>query len=264
MRRTIPNSLLSRSASKPQRGQSTTEFVVLALVLVPLLLILPLLGKYLDLAQSTTLAGRYLAFEGMVRHSSSNHGWKSDAELAQEVRRRFFSRSDAPIKTGDVAGDFDAHRNPLWFDHRGDPLLPRFSDHVAVRTTKTALTQPAGAIHAAPLGLPQGNLYTGEVNVRVADIAGLQPFDAIGLSILRSTTLLADPWAASGPDSIRSRIQGDGGSPVFPYEPLATLAEPIVPLIEQLELLLSGGNSRIKGPEIGRVDPDYVPLDRIR
>jgi len=33
-----------------QRGQSTVEFVVLALVLVPLVLIVPLLGKYMDIA----------------------------------------------------------------------------------------------------------------------------------------------------------------------------------------------------------------------
>jgi len=32
-----------------QRGQSTVEFVVLSLVMVPLLLIVPLLGKYMDI-----------------------------------------------------------------------------------------------------------------------------------------------------------------------------------------------------------------------
>ena len=79
-----------------QRGQSTVELVVLSFVLIPLLLIVPLVGKYMDIAQTTAEASRYTAFEGTVRHSSSTDGWKSDADLATEVRRRFFSNSEMP------------------------------------------------------------------------------------------------------------------------------------------------------------------------
>ena len=68
-----------------QTGQSTVEFIVVSLVLVPLFLIVPLLGKYIDLAQTTLVASRYVAFEGTVHHSSSLSGWKTDAELATEV-----------------------------------------------------------------------------------------------------------------------------------------------------------------------------------
>ncbi|MHB1372375.1 MAG: hypothetical protein ACYCWL_00630 [Thauera sp.] len=104
-----------RRAGVPRtQGQSTVEFLLLALVLLPLFLIVPLLGKQLDIAQTAASASRYVAFEGTVRHGSSLQPWKSDAELADEVRRRFFSVSTAPVKTGDVAGDFAAHRNPLW------------------------------------------------------------------------------------------------------------------------------------------------------
>lgn len=241
-----------------QRGQSTVEFVVLALVLVPLLLIVPLIGKYMDIAQTTAVASRYVAFEGEVRHSSSLDGWKTDAELAQEVRRRFFGNSDAPIKTNDTAGDFDAHRNTLWFDHRGAPLLPVFSTDVGVSTTRASMSQPFGAYYAGFLGLPQDNLYTGQVNVNVANIAGLQPFDAISLSVSRSTTLLADPWAASGPSSIESKIKKDGWNPLgpFPYKPLEVAAAPLKPFISLLE-----PNS--SPPDIGKVEPDRVPSDRL-
>ena len=41
-------------------GQSTVEFLVLALVLVPLFLIVPLLGKQLDIAQTAASASRYV------------------------------------------------------------------------------------------------------------------------------------------------------------------------------------------------------------
>ena len=136
-----------------QRGQSSVEFVALSFVLVPLMLIVPLLGKYMDIAQTAAVASRYVAFEGTTRHSSSIDGWKSDVELAQEIRRRFFSNSDAPIKTGDASGDFSAHRNTLWFDHRNDPLLPKFDQNVGVRTTTESDAQPAGAIFASNFGL---------------------------------------------------------------------------------------------------------------
>ena len=243
-----------------QYGQSTTEFVVLSVVLVPLLLIVPLIGKYMDISQTTAVASRYAAFEGTARHSSSSSGWKSDAELAQEVRRRFFSNSNAPVKTGDTAGDFNAHRNALWFDHRGNPLLPKFAGNVGVKTTRESLSQPFGAFYAAALGLPHDNLYTGQVNVNVADISGLKPFDSIGLSISHSTALLADPWAAQGPAMIEGKIKKDGWNPLgpFPYKPLEIHAgNPVV------GLALTLFEFKSSPPDIGRVDPNRVPADRV-
>lgn len=237
-----------------QRGQSTVEFVVLSFVMVPLLLTVPLIGKYMDIAQTTAVASRYVAFEGEVRHSSSNDGWKSDADLAQEVRRRFFSNSDAPIKTNDTAGDFDAHRNTLWFDHRGAPLLPEFAKNVGVKTTRESMSQPFGTFFAAALGLPQENLYTGEVTVKVADIADLKPFDTLDLSITRSTTLLTDPWGAGGPAAISGKIKS--ASTVFPYKPLELAAAPLKPFISLLEFSSSP-------PDVGKVEPDRVPTDRL-
>lgn len=252
---------MNRTLPLGQRGQSTVEFVTLSLVLVPLLLIVPLIGKYMDIAQTSAVASRYVAFEGTVRHSSSADGWKTDAELAMEVRRRFFSNSDAPIKTGDAAGDFNAHRNALWFDHRGVPLLPEFDKNVGVSTTVQSLSHPVGAVYAEKLGLSYRNLYTGQVNVGIADIAGVVPFDTIGLSLNRSTTLLADPWAAAGPAVVRSRIKSGPVDPLgpFPYQPLELAALPITPLIVLFEQLPGG----TPPPDIGWFSPDRVPSDRL-
>lgn len=240
------------------RGQSTVEFLVLALVLSPLFLIVPLLGKQLDIAQTTTAASRYLAFEGMVHHGASPLGWKSDAVLAAEVRRRFFGNSDAPIKTGDVAGDFAAHRNPLWHDHRGRALLPVFATHVGATSRRETIAQPFGAIFASRMDLDERNLHTGTVRVDLARIEDLPPFDTLDLSIERRTTVLVDAWAASGPDAVRHAIRADGSNPLghFPYRPLQMLVAPLKPFVAVLE-----GASP---PEIGRVDPDIVPEDRIR
>lgn len=241
-----------------QRGQSTVEFVVLSLVMVPLLLIVPLLGKYMDIAQTTAVASRYTAFEGTVRHSSSTDGWKSDAELAQEVRRRFFSNSDAPIKTNDTAGNFNAHRNTLWFDHHGTPLLSDFVKNVGVQTKKETLSQPFGAL-ASSFKLPQDNLYTGQVTANIDDIPNLKPFDVIGLSVIRHTTVLVDPWAASGPAQVTAKIQGAGL--LFPYQPLEVIAAPLSILMSNPLMAILGTENT--PPEVGRVNPDQVPADRV-
>lgn len=234
------------------------ELIVLSFVLVPLLLIVPLVGKYMDIVQTTAEASRYTAFEGTVRHSSSTDSWKSDADLATEVRRRFFSNSDAPIKTNDVAGDFNAHRNTLWFDHRGAPLLPVFSGNVGVVTEIESMSQPFGAL-ASNFKLPQENLYTGRVNVSIANIPNLEPFDTIGLTATRWTTVLVDPWAASGPGQVTEKVKGAGM--LFPYQPLEVIATPLAILMSNPILAILGADTT--PPEVGRVDPDRVPADRV-
>lgn len=237
-----------------QKGQSTVEMYVLSFFLVPLMIVAPLLGKYLDIAETTAVASRYVAFEGAVHHTSSLGGWKSDATLAQEVQRRFFSNGDAPIKTNDAAGNFNANRNVLWFDHRGDALLPDFDKNVIVTTKKDTFAQPFGALYAGAFNLSQDNLYTGRVNVNIANIAGFEPFDKIGLSVDRHTTVLVDPWAASGPDQVSSKVRGSGW--LYPYQGLEALAMLMNPLITIFEF-------GAPPPVIGRVDPDWVPKDRV-
>jgi hypothetical protein len=237
-----------------QQGQSTIEMIVISFFLVPLMIIAPLLGKYLDIAETATVASRYVAFEGTVHHTSSLGGWKSEATLAKEVQRRFFSNGDAAIKTNDVAGNFNANRNVLWFDHRGDALLSDFDKNVMVTTKKEIFTQPFGALYAGAFNLAQDNLYTGRVNVNIENIAGLEPFDALGLGVDRHTTVLVDPWAASGPDQVSSKIHGSGW--LYPYQGLDALAALMNPLITIFEF-------GAPPPVIGRVDPDWVPKDRV-
>ena len=76
--------------------------------------------------------------------------------------------------------------------------------------------------------------------------------------INRSTTLLADPWAASGPASVKDKIAGDGSNLLgaFPYEVLKIEASVLEPFINLLEF-----NSQ--APEVGKVEPDRVPKDRL-
>jgi hypothetical protein len=235
-----------------QRGQATVEFVVACLAMVPLFIAIPLLGKYLDLFQTTESASRYVAFEGVARNSSNS--WKTDAELSMEVRRRFFSNSDAPVKTGDAAGDFTANRNPMWTDMAGNPLLTKFEDDVKVATTvtdKNAIV--ATKVFAPQLGLGTNNWYNATVTVKMADIPSFTPFDAIGLSTTRRTVLLADAWTARDNAQIRQRIE-DGGITVYPIAQAKALVD-VIGLIPTL----------VKDPPlvVGAFDWDIVPCDRL-
>jgi hypothetical protein len=247
-------SRLQAAVPRRQRGQSMTEFLVLALVLIPLMVIVPLLGAYLDMSQHAVLASRYVAFEAVARHASSAAGWKSDAMLAQEVRRRFFSTSDAPIKTNDAAGDFVAHRNPVWTTHHAKPLLPSFADNVQATTEKFSLDQPAGALFASDFGLPQESLYRGTVKATPANVAGLPVFESIGLSMTRSTALLSDSWTAGGSGMVRSRVAGADAA--FPWkvgiQPYALPHEVLLPAVMDFTR-----------PDVGHVQPDTVPGDRL-
>lgn len=242
-----------RAASRvsSQRGQATTELVVLALALVPLFIVIPLIGKYIGLMQATEAASRYVAFEGAVRNTSNS--WKTDAELATEVRRRFFSNTDAPVKTDDTAGDFAANRNPLWTDHAGHPLLENFDTSVGAKGTASDLDAvPAMTPFRGFLDLPNNNFYTGSVTVKFADIPNFKPFDTIGLITTRKTVLLADAWTAGSAATVQSKIEG--ASAMYPI----TMISGLIDVMGLLPTLVY--DPKLK---VGDFDWDIVPCDRL-
>ena len=234
-----------------QRGQSLVEFLVVCLVLVPLFLAVPLVGKYIDVMQTAEQASRYVAFEGANRNSRST--WKSDDDLGVEVRRRFFSNSDAPIKTGDAAGDFAAHRNPLWTDQTGSPLISDFNDDIVVATNVADKAAIPAASYRGALNLSNTNLYSAGVLVGLENVANFEPFDEIDLSITRKTVLLADAWTGFSRDDARHRIEHSGVL-MYPIEEASTLVDAfgdIPPLLFDPAL------------KIGNFDWDIVPCDRL-
>jgi hypothetical protein len=256
----------SMPCARPVRrhfGQSTTEFAVLALALVPLFIIIPLLGTYLDMAQTTEVAARYVAFEGTVRNSAST--WKTDAELADEVRRRFFSNSDAPIKTNDIAGNFAANRNPLYSDYTGKPLLANFATDVGVSTLVESKAALAAAAYSGQNGFKLGkdNLYTGTVTVKPRNVAALAVFDSIDLTMSRSTTVLVDSWEAASPQVVKNKIESDGRS--LAYLIGGGLADPVNPGLKGIGQTFAPFLKGVLEPpiDVGNVNPEVVPCDRL-
>lgn len=127
----------------------TETLVTASTVLVPLLLLIPLLGKYIDIKHSTIQAARYEAWEYTVWYGNNSEkpsGFvdgdgdtlaqpvKSPATVQNESRWRFFSNPTDPILPT-YSGNWDAdERNLLWTDHRGNALIESDNDAEAPRT----------------------------------------------------------------------------------------------------------------------------------
>lgn len=256
-----------------QHGQALTEFLVIAVAMVPLFLLLPMIGKYQDLAHATQMASRYAAFDATIFGNTTGYNpWKPPARLADEIRRRYYGNADAPVKTGDVAGDFDAHRNVAWRDPYGNALIRNFSD-VAVSFGDNAATQAEGFSSAADgrpfnkiplakasvIGLPAQGVYTANVSVALANlpsgIRSVEPFDTLDLSIRRHTSLLFDPWSAPDTERTEARVKR--------LAPLNSAMSAISPLIDAAVFVLDMG--KVDAPKFGNLKAwrDVVPADRL-
>ena len=111
-----------------QSGQAITEFnVTAAFLLVPLFIMIPLLGKYIDMKHSSVQAARYMAWERTVwfeektkPKDTTTARVKSHNQLVKETRQRIFS---GVVEDSLAGGDI----NPLWND-RGNNIIKSADD----------------------------------------------------------------------------------------------------------------------------------------
>lgn len=269
-----------RSVGAPQHGQALTEFLVLAVALIPLYLLIPVIAKYQDVASQVALASRYVTFEAITRNDAQN-SWKAPAELAAEVRRRFLSNADAPIKTGDVAGDVLAYQNLFWRGPDGSALIANFDSDVAVsfgparqathdagftaasdgKPFNGSAATSAGVHTAEKLGLGSRGIYTGNVTVRLANLPAAlrsyQPFDDINLTISRHTSVVIDGWAGRSPALVQAHLDSGVLVPATKLRNVAAVVNGSVALVEA---------GHVSHPRLGELDfwSDVVPSERLR
>lgn len=207
--------------SSTQRGQAIIEFLVGALVLIPLFLLLPLLGKYLDIKQATIAASRKLAFECTVRYADCSN-LNGNPSFADEIRMRFFAGDESPVLTNDLPGQ-DAVQpgqgNPLWVDNRGRPLLENYSD-VGIRADASDIDPGPGLVasllEAGPdtfgLNLSQG-LFNARVQAQLSTSNGgtdfLTQLDSLFLKMQFHTAIMTNAWTANGPGGSGDKCQPD-------------------------------------------------------
>lgn len=231
-------------------GQALLEFVVLSLVLLPLFLLVPRLGKLQDLYQTTERASRYAAFEATVQHTGN--GWKSDAQLAQEIRQRFYADARTAL-VSDPTRVTSARAQTIWSDAANRNWMAQLDRAVLVDSaTLRRNVLASAALPARQLKLPNNNRYRVSVTVDPAKLPGLRPFDRINLDSTRKTVLLVDTWAARHPADIRRRVEA---APLL--VPVQTL-RPLFDTLGLLPVLLFDPALRM-----GDFDWDAVPCDRL-
>jgi hypothetical protein len=244
-----------------QTGQALTEFLVVSLAIVPLFLLIPLIAKYQDIGHATQMASRYAAFDATINNPSTE-GVKDPAQLAQEIRRRFFSNIDAPIRTNDAAGNFRAHQNAFWRGPNDEPLITDVNT-IAVNLAPAGSGGAAMSLFngaGAAFRLPGTPLYRSNVGVPLvnlpAGITSYEPFDRLNLRVERNTTLLVDGWSSRSVSQARDRTVSS--LPVTQaLGVFAGVSDFTIRLFERGE---------ISGPRLGQLDDyqDIVPADRLR
>lgn len=263
---------MARRPQRGQTGQALAEFLAASVVLVPLFMLLPMIGKYQDLSHVTQMASRYVAFDATwFGDIDGENPWKSPTQLADEVRRRFYSNADAPIKTGNVAGDFEADGNPFWQDPSGRRLIAHASD-VVISFGNDSTSQDAGFEDAsdgkpfsqAPLaaagkiGLAARGMYTGNVSVSLANlpygIENVAPFNALNLSIRRHTSFVFDPWSSPTTDTTEKRVAR--------LAPIDTTLSFLSPKIKAAILVVEGGEANPAGTDPGDGEKSAVTAPR--
>lgn len=126
------------SVKTKQRGQAMTELnIVAAFVLLPLFLLIPIMGKYIDIKHTTVQTARYMAWERTAYFpdasaiasdatKSSTLPQKNVDTLQKEALYRFFGKNDSNAKIISTSTPTltDGTLNALWWSHnKNDPPL---------------------------------------------------------------------------------------------------------------------------------------------
>lgn len=263
---------MSPAANVRQRGQAMTEFLVAGIALVPILLMMPVLGKLSDANHTAIEASRYAAWETTVATEQA----KDLATITSETQRRFFEHPDVFVQTGDGATGQPSDQNRLWSVNATERLVKSSTDSVSVGITRES---DPGAISSvisdglnkmASIGrlfdddlkfdVERHGLVTARVGVDIASNRfGFDPklscSGAAGESftcIARHNVILTDSWDAA--DANQAEARAKPFVPAAVFEGLSKITDVVakVPFLEEWGRL-----------EPGKVDPEVVPVDRL-
>lgn len=217
-------------------GQAMTEFVIAAaFVLIPIFLIYPLIGKYIDMKHSAVQSARYIAWERTVWHENSPRDSgapiKNKNRLESEATRRLLSRTDLSINSRDYRGWQADDRNTLWRDHRNNELLQQYSDikpeQQNQKNTPALAYRAIGAFNRAmniiytplrALGVSNDPtfftiahstraFYEPHIEIDVSNIVGLDGFNELDLTMRGQAAILADGWTAANSTQFNARTR---------------------------------------------------------
>jgi hypothetical protein len=245
------------------RGQALTEFLVISLVLIPLFLLLPVIGKYQDISHASQMASRYAAFDAALRNDSNN-SHKSPAQLQNELRQRYFGPVQAGIKSG---SEQQAVLKDYWNDPFGNPLVRSPADIALSFGASHGDSHDDGYSSAKDTelfpwaraaGLSTRGIYRANVAVSLANLPeglrSIEPFDKLNLTIERHASVLPDAWTAASPAQAEQRFGRMAPINALMPEDLISKAIKFVDL------------DKVSAPRFGNLPAwrDLVPQDRLR
>jgi hypothetical protein len=240
--RTLPAKAGVRTL-RSQNGQALIEFTIAAAaLLVPLFLMLAYVAKYHDMQSATIQAARYAAWERTVyfggetwecnydettfRAKNKPGGakwacgtaWKSDADISNDVGRRFFKGSWLSEGLGDGLDE-----RPFWSDLAGTPLLKDYQQGSLAGRTPGGPNLIVDKIYSEGLGtaaqffsaeklvkLDMANLYTSTVTFTPTNTwAVTQAFKNSNplFDLKENNVLVANGWSANGKNFVAAQIQ---------------------------------------------------------
>ncbi|MCF6264481.1 MAG: hypothetical protein L3J24_12955 [Xanthomonadales bacterium] len=227
-----------------QAGAVMVEVIIVgAFVLVPLFILTPILGKYIDTKQKVEVAARYAAWErtawfapGSTTAGGATGAFvaqKSNTQIGFETQARFFSGRDEPIHSEQDSGNSGEELDYMsYFMNR---------DNSGAASHEALFKEPQGANSgqfvsnsansgdgdAVPGGfaafsggvvsalgavggfdLNTDGLYTSEITMDVKEPIWFDAFAGIDIKFSREHTLLADGWGAGGLDHNESLVRG--------------------------------------------------------
>lgn len=249
-------------------GQALTELAVMAALLVPLFLLIPVVAKYGHIQQMAQQAARNAAWEASV---AKDYALPTRDQAERKALDRNFAVADAKIRSnvsGNGRGEFG---DTMLGTFSGRKLLERDNLHVRSMTQ----VESPGRMDDALTLLPRVGAFppnrrgyvTAEVRLNIRDLKlsdgsparYLQPFDNLNLVLDRKQTLLVDAWNASGPRSGGRSVV----SAIKPLTPTSNLGglDKVLDMFKPLEFLpVIGAIGKI---EVGTVEPDIVPADKL-
>jgi hypothetical protein len=219
-------------------GQAIIEFIVALIALIPLFLLIPLLGKYLDIKQTTIASSRKLAFECTVRYDDCA-SLGTNTSFVNEIRTGFFSDNAREILSNDLpaANLVGTTGNPLWVDRGGKSLLDNYAD-IGIVADQVALNSTSGFVgtlsrYLGPglFGLQIGDgLYNARVQVKLSqsqtETSFLSQLDSLKLDMQFHTAILTNAWAAKGPGTTADECNA-GSNSVIGRVSIASTCNPI-------------------------------------
>lgn len=190
--------LYFKNSRMPQSGSAMVEFFVLLLAMVPVLFMIPTIGKMIDLKQTTHQASRYIAWQNAKSPSNISSG---------ELVNRFYTDPGSPITTlgGNETDNPSSNpggtaENPLWGQQRShDP------SRVAARLDTVSYRNNDGSLPELSRGISRGIERTASVLNFLGNVDWDLPSDAVssdGITVSASISRVLNPVSSNcSPDT---------------------------------------------------------------